>query len=152
LRILEEPKSLGGIVFDFNQRGGGVGTEPHKPPHLIMQAFQLCMPPKIGHPRPAKRRPFNYAAPIFMGNTKEIQFLSQTSALPLCSPGRRSDVPSIMQMQTYLGGFTPRQSALAGGFGVLEDPLQQPHGILEAPRVPRRRQTQTPQPIRHQRA
>jgi len=34
----------------------------------------------------------------------EIQFLHQKSALHPSTPGRRSDVSSIMQVQTYLGG------------------------------------------------
>jgi len=51
-----------------------------------MQAFQLCMPLIIVHPRPAKRRSFSCAPPVFMGNTKENPFLAQKSALQSCTP------------------------------------------------------------------
>jgi len=44
-----------------------------------------------------------------MGNTKENTFLAHKVPFNYALPGQRSDVPSIMQVQTYLGGFTRRQ-------------------------------------------
>jgi len=44
--------------------------------------------------------------PLFMGNTKENPIFG-TKKVPFsyAPPGRRSDVPSIMQVQSYLGGL-----------------------------------------------
>jgi len=50
-----------------------------------------------------------------MGNTKKNPFLAQKIAPQLCTPGRRSDVSSIMQVQTYLGGLIKAEGTLPWG-------------------------------------
>jgi len=107
-------------VQDLGPGGGGFYISPSFPPAndanlpfnyagiSIMHARNNRAPP-----HPGKQRFFNSAPPIFMGNAKAIRFLAQKKVpFNYAPPGRRSDVPSIIQVQSYLWGLS-----FLGGLG-----------------------------------
>jgi len=70
-----------------------------------MQAFQLCMPLIIVHPLPRETTLLALCTPRFHGKYKGKSFFWHKKVpLNYAPSDRRSDVPSIMQVQTYLGG------------------------------------------------
>jgi len=71
-----------------------------------MPAFQLCMPLIIVHPPSREATLLQLCTPRFHGKYKG-KSIFDTKKVPFnyALPGRRSDVPSIVQVQTYLGGL-----------------------------------------------
>jgi len=86
--LVSRPSTLGRFCIpapNGSKRTNSVASEV-KPPHLIMQAFQLCMPLVIGHPPSREATLLQLCTPNFHGKYKENPFLAQKKYPPIMHP------------------------------------------------------------------